>query len=134
MWLMQRKLGGADPPAALTTVMVPPSTRQSKLVPAAPQYNNPELQAVADEIERINADKLQLEADMQQKEATIRCKNTELKNLSTEHDTLNATCNQLNHQKDMAQKKLDDLAAQNKSQLQQIEDLQALVEAELHEV
>ena len=128
---MQRKLGGADPPAALTTEMVPPSTWQSKLVPAVPQYNNPELQAVSDEIERI---KLQLEADMQQKEATIRCKNTELINLYTEHDSLNATCNQLNHQKDMAQKKLDDLAAQNKSQLQQIEDLQALVEAELHEV
>ena len=48
----------------------------------APQYANPELQAVADEIEEINADKMKMEAEMGQREASLRLKGTELKNLS----------------------------------------------------
>lgn len=52
-----------------------------QVVPAKPQYSNPELQLVADEIEELNTDKLKLEAEIQQKEASIRVKNNELKNL-----------------------------------------------------
>lgn len=52
-----------------------------QVVPAKPQYSNPELQLVADEIEELNADKLKLEAEIQQKEAGIRVKNNEIKNL-----------------------------------------------------
>jgi hypothetical protein len=52
-----------------------------QVLAAKPQYSNPELQAVADEIDQVNADKLKLECEIQQKEATLRLKNNEIKNL-----------------------------------------------------
>ena len=55
------------------------------MVPAKPQYSNPELQAVADEIDYVNSEKLKLESEIQQKEAAIRLKNTETKNLQVTH-------------------------------------------------
>lgn len=57
------------------------------MLPAKPQYNNPELQAVADEIDDVNTEKLKLEAEIQQKEAAIRLKNNELKNLQVGRPT-----------------------------------------------
>ena len=50
-------------------------------MPAKPQYDNPELQMVADEIDQLNSDKLKLDAEIQQKEAAIRNRNNELKTL-----------------------------------------------------
>ncbi|XP_047490155.1 epidermal growth factor receptor substrate 15-like 1 isoform X4 [Penaeus chinensis] len=139
MWLIQQKLNGTDPPAALTPEMVPPTMRpkpstESNVVPAKPQYSNPELQLVADEIEELNADKLKLEAEIQQKEASIRVKNNELKNLQTELDTLTSTLRQLEHQKGAAQQRLDDLGNQKKLLEDERKEVTALIEAEQEEV
>ena len=54
-------------------------------MPAKPQYDNPELQMVADEIDQLNSDKLKLESEIQQKEAAIRNRNNELKNLQVRY-------------------------------------------------
>lgn len=50
-------------------------------IPAKPSYTNPDLQAVADEIEELNKDKMKLDTEIQQKEASIRLKNNDIKNL-----------------------------------------------------
>ncbi|XP_069956145.1 epidermal growth factor receptor substrate 15-like 1 isoform X2 [Cherax quadricarinatus] len=139
MWFIQQKLAGTDPPAALTPEMIPPTMRpkpsaESTIVPSKPQYSNPELQLVADEIEELNADKLKLESEIQQKEASIRVKNNELKNLQTELDTLMSTLRQLEHQKGAAQLRLDDLGNQKKILEGERNDLQAMIEAEQEEV
>ncbi|KAK3879203.1 hypothetical protein Pcinc_016198 [Petrolisthes cinctipes] len=139
MWFIQQKLAGTDPPAALTPEMIPPTMRpkpaaESNVVPAKPQYSNPELQLVADEIEELNASKLKLESEIQQKEASIRLKNNEIKNLQTELDTLTSTLRQLEHQKGAAQQRLDDLASQKKLLEGERNDLQAMIEAEQEEV
>ncbi|XP_042205854.1 epidermal growth factor receptor substrate 15-like 1 isoform X2 [Homarus americanus] len=139
MWFIQQKLAGTDPPAALTPEMIPPTMRpkpssESNVVPAKPQYSNPELQLVADEIEELNADKLKLESEIHQKEANIRVKNNELKNLQTELDTLTSTLRQLEHQKGAAQQRLDDLGNQKKILEGERNDLQAMIEAEQEEV
>ncbi|XP_066979496.1 epidermal growth factor receptor substrate 15-like 1 isoform X3 [Macrobrachium rosenbergii] len=139
MWLIQQKLAGTDPPAALTPEMIPPTMRpkpsaESAVVPAKPQYSNPELQLVADEIETLNTDKLKLEAEIQQKEASIRVKNNELQNLQTELDTLTSTLRQLEHQKGAAQQRLDDLGNQKKKLEEERSDLDSMIEAEQEEV
>ncbi|XP_069190787.1 epidermal growth factor receptor substrate 15-like 1 isoform X2 [Procambarus clarkii] len=139
MWFIQQKLAGSDPPAALTPEMIPPTMRpkpsaESNVVPDKPQYNNPELQLVADEIDELNADKLKLESEIQLKEAGIRVKNNELKNLQTELDTLTSTLRQLEHQKGAAQQRLDDLGNQKKILEGERNDLQAMIEAEQEEV
>ncbi|XP_068243120.1 epidermal growth factor receptor substrate 15-like 1 isoform X4 [Palaemon carinicauda] len=139
MWLIQQKLAGTDPPAALTPEMIPPTMRpkpssESAVVPAKPQYNNPELQLVADEIETLNTDKLKLESEIQQKEASIRVKNNELQNLQTELDTLMSTLRQLEHQKGAAQQRLDDLGNQKKKLEEERSDLDSMIEAEQEEV
>ncbi|XP_071516526.1 uncharacterized protein Eps-15 isoform X3 [Panulirus ornatus] len=139
MWFIQQKLAGTDPPAALTPEMIPPTMRpkpspESNVVPAKPQYSNPELQLVADEIEELNADKLKLESEIQQKESSIRVKNNEIKNLQTELDTLTSTLRQLEHQKGAAQQRLDDLGNQKKILEGERNDLLAMIEAEQEEV
>ncbi|KAK8381370.1 hypothetical protein O3P69_018441 [Scylla paramamosain] len=139
MWLIQQKLAGTDPPTALTPEMVPPTMRpkpsaESAVVPAKPQYSNPELQLVADEIEELNADKLKLEAEIQQKEAGIRVKNNEIKNLQTELDTLSSTLRQLEHQKGAAQQRLDDLGNQVAKLRTQVEEQETSLKAQEEEV
>ncbi|XP_068243119.1 epidermal growth factor receptor substrate 15-like 1 isoform X3 [Palaemon carinicauda] len=139
MWLIQQKLAGTDPPAALTPEMIPPTMRpkpssESAVVPAKPQYNNPELQLVADEIETLNTDKLKLESEIQQKEASIRVKNNELQNLQTELDTLMSTLRQLEHQKGAAQQRLDDLGNQVAKLRGQVEEQETSLKAQEDEV
>ncbi|KAK8381355.1 hypothetical protein O3P69_018441 [Scylla paramamosain] len=152
MWLIQQKLAGTDPPTALTPEMVPPTMRPkpsaesavdllgdlmgqvAEVVPAKPQYSNPELQLVADEIEELNADKLKLEAEIQQKEAGIRVKNNEIKNLQTELDTLSSTLRQLEHQKGAAQQRLDDLGNQVAKLRTQVEEQETSLKAQEEEV
>ncbi|CAL4082246.1 unnamed protein product, partial [Meganyctiphanes norvegica] len=139
MWLIQQKLSGSDPPAALTNEMIPPTMRpkpsnESNVKPAKPQYSNPELQMVADEIEVLNADKAKLEAEIMQKEASNRVKNSEMQNLQTELDTLSSTLRQLEHQKGAAQQRLDDLGNQKKSLEAELADIKAMIEAEQEEV
>ncbi|XP_076040031.1 epidermal growth factor receptor pathway substrate 15 isoform X3 [Oratosquilla oratoria] len=150
MWLIQQKLAGVDPPATLTPEMVPPTMRPKpsgdvsnvdllgdmvkEVVPAKPQYSNPELQMVADEIEELNADKLKLESEIQQKEASIRVKNNEIKNLQTELDTLTATLRQLENQKGEAQKRLDDLGNQVNKLRTQVEEQESSLKTQEDEV
>ncbi|XP_018012233.1 epidermal growth factor receptor substrate 15-like 1 isoform X2 [Hyalella azteca] len=139
MWLIQQKLAGNDPPPQLTSEMIPPSMRPdqnqpSNVLAAKPQYSNPELQAVADEIDQVNADKLKLECEIQQKEATLRLKNNEIKNLQTELETLSATFKQLEHQKEVAQKRLDDLAVQERATAEELRHLNSQVAALEEEV
>lgn len=75
--LILKRMGLQETP--LMQCFLPPLPHQ--VVPAKPQYSNPELQLVADEIEELNADKLKLESEIHQKEAGIRVKNNEIKNL-----------------------------------------------------
>ncbi|KAB7495728.1 Epidermal growth factor receptor substrate 15-like 1, partial [Armadillidium nasatum] len=138
MWLIQQKIAGVDPPSTLTPEMIPPTMRPKPTteppVVAKPTYSNPELQAVADEIEELNKDKLKLETDIQQKEASIRLKNNEIKNLQTELDTLSATLKQLENQKGAAQKRLDDLGQQKISLEQEYESVEDQIRREKEEV
>ncbi len=134
MWLIQRKQAGKDPPAALTPDMVPPTmrprgqtvsrkrraagrTRGADSVPtraqgAASVYNNPELEMVAKEIQSMLAEKVQIEKEVQEIEYQISVKTTENHSLQSEFDTLSATHKQLSNQRDVAQKRLDDLDTQ----------------------
>lgn len=68
-----------------TTLLISVNLVYLQVVPAKPQYSNPELQLVADEIEELNASKLKLESEIQQKEASIRLKNNEIKNLQVSY-------------------------------------------------
>ena len=53
-----------------------------------------------------------LERSVQEEEYTISAKNTETHSLQTEFNTLNTTLTQLTNQKNIAQKRLDDLDGQ----------------------
>ena len=75
-------------------------------------YNNPELEMVAKEIQVMLSEKLQIEKDIQDIEYQISVRNTECHSLQSEFDTLSATLKQLTSQRDVAQKRLDDLDTQ----------------------
>ena len=75
-------------------------------------YNNPELEMVAKEIQAILSEKLQVEKEVQDIEYNMSVKNTECGSLQSEYETIAATHKQLTNQRDVAQKRLDDLDAQ----------------------
>jgi len=113
MWLIQRKQAGKDPPAALTPDMVPPSMRpKSQTAGLGGVYSNPELEMLAKEIQTMLSEKLQIEKEVQEVEYQISLKTTESHSLQSEFDTLAATHKQLTNQRDVAQKRLDDLDGQ----------------------
>lgn len=70
---------------------------------------------IAKEIQAMLSEKLQLEKEVQEVEYQISLKNTESHSLQSEFDTLSATLRQLTSQRDMAQKRLDDLDTQVRS-------------------
>ncbi len=131
MWLIQRKQAGKDPPAALTPDMVPPTMRPKgqtvrtrvhtryvqldifrSFQGAGSVYNNPELEMIAKEIQSMLAEKVQIEKEVQEIEYQMSVKTTEGHSLQSEFDTLAATHKQLTNQRDVAQKRLDDLDGQ----------------------
>ncbi len=112
MWLIQRKQAGNDPPTSLTPDMVPPSMRPRMAESGSSVYNNPELEMIAKEIQSMLAEKLAIEKEVQETEYAISVKNTECHSLQSEFDTLSATLKQLTNQRDVAQKRLDDLDGQ----------------------
>ena len=117
MYLVQQKQAGKDPPAALTPDMVPPSMRPKQAAVAGAGgnksvYNNPELEAMAKEIQELLQEKMGLERAAQEQEYFISARTTETHSLQSEFDTLNTTLTQLTNQKNIAQKRLDDLDGQ----------------------
>merc|ERR1711953_172170 len=114
MWFIQRKQAGRDPPAALTPDMVPPSLRpKGQDADKGGVYNNPELEMIAKEIQTLLSEKIQTEKEIQETEYNITVKKTEMNSLQGEFDTLASTLKQLTNQKDVAQKRLDELDVQN---------------------
>ena len=72
-------------------------------------YNNPELEMIAKEIQSMLSEKVSIEKEVQETEYQISVKSTECHTLQAEFDTLSATLKQLTNQRDVAQKRLDDL-------------------------
>ncbi|XP_063238176.1 epidermal growth factor receptor substrate 15-like 1 isoform X2 [Bacillus rossius redtenbacheri] len=135
MWLINQKLKGVEPPAALAPEMVPPSFQPKQPVDGiiennnAP-YSNPELDMITRDIEELAKEKHLLESDIAQKEADIKIKNGEIKSLQSELDTLAATLKQLENQKGEAQKRLNDLKAQKSSIETELNDIKMQLEEE----
>lgn len=77
-------------------------------------YSNPELEMIAKEIQVMLSEKMAIEKEVQEIEYGISVKNTETHSLQSEYDTLAATLKQLTNQRDVAQKRLDDLDTQVK--------------------
>ena len=116
MYLIHQKQAGKDPPAQLTPDMIPPSMRpkgaEGGAGPNRSVYNNPELEEMAKEIQALLQEKMMLEREVQDQEYQISAKNSETHSLQTEFNTLNTTLTQLTNQKNVAQKRLDDLDGQ----------------------
>ena len=117
MYLVHQKQAGKDPPAQLTPDLVPPSMRPKGAEGGGAAggrsvYNNPELEEMAREIQALLQEKMQLERDVQETDYNISARNSETHSLQTEFDTLNTTLTQLTNQKNIAQKRLDDLDGQ----------------------
>jgi predicted nuclease with TOPRIM domain len=64
------------------------------------------------------SEKIQLENEIQETDYNISVKNTEINLLQGEYDTLSSTLKQLNNQKDVAQKRLDDLDTQVRKKME----------------
>ena len=71
---------------------------------------------ISKDIAELARERRAMEQDIAQKEADIKIKNGEIKSLQSELDTLAATLKQLENQRGEAQKRLNDLKAQVKSQ------------------
>ena len=67
---------------------------------------------IAKEIQSLLSEKIQIEKEIQETEYNISLKNTESNSLQGEFDTLSSTLKQLTNQKDVAQRRLDDLDTQ----------------------
>ena len=105
MYLVQQKQAGKDPPAQLTPDMVPPSMRPKASPPPfldsflilpddqgevvvgqtggsnKSVYQNPELEAMAKEIQELLQEKMALERGVQEQEYIISAKSTETHSL-----------------------------------------------------
>ena len=67
---------------------------------------------IAKDIQSLLSEKIQLEKESQNTDYNMSVKKTELHSLQSEFDTLASTLKQLTNQKDVAQKRLDDLDTQ----------------------
>jgi len=136
MYLVQQKQSGKDPPAALTPDMVPPSMRPKGGAATSSGggnrsvYNNPELEAMAKEIQELLQEKMLLEREVQDTQYNIQARGTESHSLQSEFETLNSTLTQLTNQKNVAQKRLDDLDVQRDSMRTDLTRLNSHVEEE----
>merc|ERR1711971_1462784 len=138
MYLVQQKQAGKDPPAQLTPDMVPPSMRPKGEVVTGQAgggsnksvYQNPELEAMAKEIQELLQEKMALERGVQEQEYIISAKSTETHSLQAEFDTLNTTLTQLTNQKNIAQKRLDDLDGQKASMGTDLQELDSRISEE----
>jgi epidermal growth factor receptor substrate 15 len=137
MYLVQQKQAGKDPPAQLTPDMVPPSMRPKGEVVTGQAggsnksvYQNPELEAMAKEIQELLQEKMALERGVQEQEYIISAKSTETHSLQAEFDTLNSTLTQLTNQKNIAQKRLDDLDGQKASMGTDLQELDSRISEE----
>jgi len=137
MYLVQQKQAGKDPPAQLTPDMVPPSMRPKGEVltgqaggSSKSVYQNPELEAMAKEIQELLQEKMALERGVQEQEYIISAKSTETHSLQAEFDTLNSTLTQLTNQKNIAQKRLDDLDGQKASMGTDLQELDSRISEE----
>uniref|UniRef100_K1PN15 Epidermal growth factor receptor substrate 15-like 1 n=1 Tax=Magallana gigas TaxID=29159 RepID=K1PN15_MAGGI len=147
MYLVQQKLKGVDPPATLTPEMIPPSMRPKGStdttqfgvtdgVNAGP-YGHvadssaiKELDIISKEIEGMKREKLQLERDSSQTEADIKICNGEVTMLQKELDAITATLQQLENQKEQAQKCLDELDEKKSDLESNVRDIREKCEAE----
>ena len=89
MYLVQQKQAGKDPPAALTPDMVPPSMRPKGGAATSSDgnrsvYNNPELEAMAKEIQELMQEKMMLEREVQDQEYNIQARGTESHSLQVQ--------------------------------------------------
>merc|ERR1719264_871282 len=139
MYLIHQKQAGKDPPAQLTPDMIPPSMRPKSGPGAGPGqnrsvYNNPELEEMAKEIQALLQEKMGLEREVQEHDYQISAKNTETHSLQTEFNTLNSTLTQLTNQKNIAQKRLDDLDGQIGKLREQAEEQESSLKAQEEEV
>ena len=67
---------------------------------------------IAKDIQALLSEKIQLEKESQSTDYNMSVKKTEQHSLQSEYDTLASTLKQLTNQKDVAQKRLDDLDTQ----------------------
>lgn len=138
MWLIKQKLRGVEPPATLSSDMIPPSMRKpSESVVEnnnVSGYSNPELDMISKDIAELVKERQSMEQDIAQKEADIKIKNGEIKSLQSELDTLAATLKQLENQKGEAQKRLNDLKAQVDKLRQQAEEQESVLRAQEEEL
>ena len=67
---------------------------------------------MAKEIQSLLSEKIQIEKEIQDTEYNMSVKKTEENSLQGEFDTLASTLKQLTNQKDVAQRRLDDLDTQ----------------------
>merc|ERR1719347_385970 len=93
-------------------------------------YNNPELEAMAKEIQALLQEKMSLEREVQEQDYNMSARNTEIHSLQSEFDTLNTTLTQLTNQKNIAQKRLDDLDGQKSTLRTELDQLQSRISLE----
>ncbi|XP_072750021.1 uncharacterized protein Eps-15 isoform X3 [Anoplolepis gracilipes] len=137
MWFIKQKLNGVDPPASLTSEMIPPSMRKGETIVENNNisgYSNPELDMISKDIAELVREKQNMEQDIAQKEADIKIKNGEIKSLQSELDTLAATLKQLGNQKGEAQKRLNDLKAQKAEVDRDLSEIEEKIQEELKKV
>jgi len=140
MYLVQQKQAGKDPPAQLTPDMVPPTMRPKPADGGGggggnrSVYNNPELEEMAREIQALLQEKMMLEREVQEQEYNISARNSETHSLQSEFDTLNSTLTQLTNQKNIAQKRLDDLDGQKSSMESDLEKLASRISLEQEKI
>merc|ERR1719384_878625 len=89
---------------------------------------------MAKEIQALLQEKMALEREVQEHDYQISAKNTETHSLQTEFNTLNTTLTQLTNQKNIAQKRLDDLDGQIDKLRDQAEEQEASLKAQEEEV
>merc|ERR1719186_2220654 len=82
---------------------------------------------MAKEIQELLQEKMALERGVQEQEYIISAKSTETHSLQAEFDTLNSTLTQLTNQKNIAQKRLDDLDGQKSSMETDLEQLESRI-------
>ncbi|XP_076243714.1 epidermal growth factor receptor pathway substrate 15 isoform X2 [Calliopsis andreniformis] len=138
MWLIKQKLRGIEPPATLSSDMIPPSMRKPSDTVVENNnisgYSNPELDMISKDIAELVRERQSMEQDIAQKEADIKIKTGEIKSLQSELDTLAATLKQLENQKGEAQKRLNDLKAQVDKLRQQAEEQESVLRAQEDEL
>merc|ERR1719282_1627926 len=89
---------------------------------------------MAKEIQALLQEKMALEREVQEHDYQISAKNSETHSLQTEFTTLNTTLTQLTNQKNIAQKRLDDLDGQILKLRVQAEEQESNLKAQEEEV